>query len=97
MWTVAMCFLFSIAFEIISKNFFGSDSTEASTGEREPKLGERRNTETGHKRYYDEEELDVGLGLVTEEETTVAKTEKDGQKVGLKTGQTTVDIMYCIG
>ena len=68
MWTVAMCFLFSIVFELVSQNFFGSKSTEAETGQREPKLGERRNTDVGHKRYYDEEELDVGLGLVKEGE-----------------------------
>ena len=87
MWYVAMAFIFSIVFELVSQQFFGKKSTDAQTASgHQPGLGERRDTEVGHKRYYDEDEIDVGLGLVEEGDTT-----------GSKFDLTTVNILYCIG
>ena len=72
-------------------NYFSTQSTAAQThpasGQHEhpTTLGERRNVDVGFKRYYDEDELDVGLGLVT-----------DGEQPDSKE-QTKVKILYCIG
>lgn len=92
-----MAFLISIVFEY-GKNFFPK-STEADTSTgQSAHSGERRDTERGHKRYYDEDELDVGLGLVTEEENEAGLVKEGGKEAVMDDGNLRkVEISYCIG
>ena len=76
-------------------NYFNPQSTGAQTHQgpgqdgHPTTLGERRNIDVGFKRYYEEDELDVGLGLVNDEE--------GGRTMEKKNGMTQVNIMYCSG
>ena len=87
---MAAAFLFSTVFNLIT-NYFTTQPSDtqthpASNGQtHSTTLGERRDIEVGYKRYYDEDELDVGLGLV-----------KDEKQLD-PSAMTKVKILYCIG
>ena len=59
MYLIALAFLGSIVFEVVSKTYFNQTADEVDTT-----TGQRRDTDVGFKRYNDENEVDVGLGLV---------------------------------
>lgn len=88
---VAFAFLASILFEVISQNFFSEQSDDVENVSD----GHRRDTNEGFKRYYDENELDVGLGKVKEPTELL----KDGDTVDIAgyNSAPSINILYCIG
>ena len=77
-------------FEILSKTYFqqATEEVDTSTG--------RRDTDVGFKRYHDENEIDVGLGLVkSADEVLVAGDSVDLTKPSADRPK--INVLYCIG
>lgn len=83
-----MAFVASMVFEIVSKTYFQNQEEEVDTNTT---TGQRRDTDVGFKRFYDENEIDVGLGKVKDANEVL----NDGDTIDISAPH--VNILYCIG